>query len=104
MELVICSYERFLGFPYFEGKCVFSVIDYKQGEKKFTKLNFLKKCWFFTWPTVECGVSHKNHLNVEYKQPFQYDNGSKFMLTFKVDNVKLFEKRDEALIVNDDFF
>ena len=53
---------------------------------------------------MECGVSHKNNLNVEYKQPFQYDNGSKFMLTFKVDNVKLFEKRDEALIVNDDFF
>ena len=53
---------------------------------------------------MECGGSHKNHLNVEYKQPFQCDNGSKVMLTFKVDNVKLFEKRDEALIVNDDFF
>ena len=53
---------------------------------------------------MECGGSHKNHLNVEYKQPFQYNNGSKVMLTFKVDNVKLFEKRDEALIVNNDFF
>ena len=47
---------------------------------------------------------YKNHINVEYKEPFKYVNNQASVNFDKVDNLKLFDSTEEIFLVEDECF